>query len=590
MNILITGEAKISPVIWLKQNDTMKRILVLVTALTLNKAVAQNLLVIPDTLSGSVFSLTVHPDSVQFKPGLITQTFGINSSKYLGPTLIMRKGDSVSLTVDNQIGDTTTMHWHGLHVAPKNDGGPFSMIMNGMSWNPQFVVRNNAATYWYHPHMMGKTAAQAIKGDAGLIIVRDNDEAALNLPRTYGVDDFPIIVQSFELDTFNQFMPKGMVDSIVLVNGTDTPYVSMPAQIVRMRMLNASGERTFNFGFTANKSFQVIATDAGLLTAPASTTRIRLSPGERAEILLDLNGMMGNTIYLMSYASELPIGIQGGPTMPMPPWSPPMNSPLNGIDFNILQINVVAPTASPVTTVPATLVTDVPYSTSSANTNRYILMSADSVMVMDGPFYFNGNSYDMDRIDYRIPLNNTEIWTLKDSTMVAHPFHLHDTHFYILDRNGVPPSPTEAGRKDVLLIQSNEVVRFIAKFEDFADTSTPYMYHCHILMHEDDGMMGQFKVGSEYLGVNSEIIENSNVSIYPNPTESYLNVSLKNTLPSSNGKITVSNILGQTVFSGSFNGNTRINTSDWQTGIYTIIVLDNGGIVYRGLVVKSLRE
>ena len=145
----------------------MKRILAIAFVCFAAQANAQNLLYIPDTLSGTTFDLTVHPDSVQFFPGAITHTLGINSHKYLGPTLILRKGDSVSITVNNQMGDTTTMHWHGLHVAPANDGGPMSMIMDGMMWNPQFVVRNNAATYWYHPHMMAKTAEQAIKGDAG---------------------------------------------------------------------------------------------------------------------------------------------------------------------------------------------------------------------------------------------------------------------------------------------------------------------------------------------------------------------------------------------------------------------------------------
>lgn len=569
-----------------KTKQMTKKILVVAMMLVMGKATAQHLLLIPDTLSGTSFILSIHPDSVQFKPGKITQTFGINARKYLGPTLIMRKGDSVSITVNNNIGDTTTMHWHGFHVSPQNDGGPFSMIMNNMSWNPKFVVRNNAATYWYHPHMMAKTAAQAIKGDVGLIIIRDNEEAALNLPRRYSLDDFPIIVQSLELDTFNQFMPKGMVDSVVLVNGTDSPYVNMPAQIVRMRLLNGSGERTFNFGFTANKSFSVIANDGGLLPAPVTTTRVRLSPGERAEILLNLNGMTGNTIYLMSYASELPIGVQGGPTMPMPPWSPPMNSPLNGIDFNILQIHVVASTASPVTTIPPTLVPDTPYAESMANGHRYILMSADSIMVMDGPFYFNGNSYDMDRIDYRIPLNNVEIWTLKDSTMVAHPFHLHDVHFYILDRNGNLPSAVERGRKDVLLIEPNETVRFIAKFNDFADTTTPYMYHCHILMHEDDGMMGQFKVGASYTAVQNTIRKKEEVQLYPNPATSSINLQIGGKESNEKAELEVFNLIGHKVFESTFTNKTVVNTSEWIQGMYIVSVKLNNEIVRKTFVVN----
>ena len=561
----------------------MRRIFILLFLCCAGKSFAQHTLFIPDTLSGTSFNLTVHPDSVQFFPGKITQTFGVNSNSYLGPTLIMRKGDSVSLTVNNNMGDTTTMHWHGLHVAPKNDGGPFSMIMDGMSWNPQFIVRNNAATYWYHPHMMMKTAEQAIKGDAGLIIIRDDAEASLALPRRYGVDDFPIIVQCAELDTQNQFMPTGMVDSIVLVNGTDSPKVAMPAQVVRMRLLNASGERTFNFGFTANKAFKVIANDAGLLTAPVATTRIRLSPGERAEIVIDLDGMAGQTIYLKSNASELPTGIQGGPTMPMPPGSPLMNSPLNGIDFNILQINIGTQTASHIATIPASLVADTPYLESMANATRTIHMEADSMMVMDGPFYFNHQLFDMNRIDYHIPVNNTEIWTLLDSTMVAHPFHIHDVHFYILDRNGNPPATVERGRKDVVLIQPNETVRLIMKFEDFADTTIPYMYHCHILMHEDDGMMGQFVVGNYSDGVPN-VPTPADLRIYPNPVQDELNIATGITPP--NATITITDIFGRELYRSPYTGQLTLNTSRWNSGIYFVQLSTDGGSEVRKVLVE----
>ncbi len=564
----------------------MKKILSTILIGLSGSAFAQHPLFIPDTLSGTNFNLTVHKDSVQVFAGPITQTLGINANKYLGPTLIMRKGDSVSLNVINHIGDTTTMHWHGLHVAPKNDGGPSSLIMDGGSWNPQFVIRNRAATYWYHPHMMMKTAEQAMKGDAGLIIVRDEDEAALALPRKYGIDDFPIVVQSFELDSNNQFMPKGMVDSIVFVNGTDTPSVNMPAQVVRMRLLNASGERTFNFGFTGNRSFYVIGNDGGLLPAPVSTTRIRLSPGERAEVLLDLGGLTGTRLYLMSYASELSMGIQGGPTMPMPPGSPLMNSPLNGIDFNILQINVSVPTFSPITSIPAALIPDTPLLESMATGAHTIYMEADSMNVMDGPFYFNHNRFDMMRIDYRIPLNSVEIWTLFDSTMVAHPFHMHDVHFYILDRDGHAPSALERGRKDVLLIQPAETVRFIAKFEDFADTTTLYMYHCHILMHEDDGMMGQFLVGPAYAEGYKALAADKNIMVFPNPAANELNIKVLDATPGSPTKIRISDVLGRVVYTGFVQDVLQITTQSWPKGIYTIVFEHKGETRFENVVVN----
>lgn len=534
-------------------------------------ATAQQPLYIPDTLSGNTFSLTMHKDSVQFLPGNKTATMAFNSNAYLGPTLIVQKGTNVNIAVNNQIGDTTNIHWHGLHVAPTNDG-PRQNIMPGMSWNPQFPIMNDAATYWYHPHLHMKTALQALRGAAGLIIVRDNAENALPIPRKYGVDDFPIAVQSMQFDPQNQIDERGMEDSILLVNGTLDPYLSAPAQVIRIRLLNASGERNFNFGFTANKSFYVIGNDGGLLSAPVLVTRIRLSPGERAEILLDLTGMNGQTVYLMSYASELPTGVQGGPTMLMP-GGPPMNSPLNGIDFNILKLNVVTQTANPITTIPSTLIPQTTLSASQANATRKINFTADNMMVMDGPFYFNDSSYNENRIDYKIPLNNIEIWELDNQTMVAHPFHIHDVQFNILSINGNKPSAKEAGKKDVVMVPPMGTVKFIVKFEDFADSTTPYVYHCHILMHEDDGMMGQFLVmPSGSLDIKNVIAEGG-ISIYPNPATDRITISVKENNQGELYVIQVKDLLGREIYNMRTKATSiTLNTSAWNKGLYVITI------------------
>lgn len=490
-------------------------------------AFAQNALFIPDTLSGKNFNLRMHKDSVQWFQGKITQTLSFNEYKYLGPTLILNNGDEVNISVKNEIGDTTTVHWHGLHVPAIWDGGPHSPILDGETWKPNFIVLDKASTYWYHPHFDKKTALQAIKGAAGMIIVRDKEESALTLPRTYGVDDIPIVVQCKQLDNDNQAMPRGMQDSTLMVNGTMNAYVNLPAQVIRLRLLNASGERSFNFGFSQNKSFYVIGNDGGLLSKPIAATRVRLSPGERAEVLIDLTGMNAQSLYLMSYASELNVGVQGGPTMPMPPGSPPMDSPLNGIDYNILKIQVVAQTAKAITSIPSSLVSLTPYDEKNANITRTINITAKDSLTMDGPFFFNDSTFDMMRIDYTIPLNSTEIWSITNKSMVAHPFHTHDVQFYILDRDGNPAPERERGRKDVVLVEPNETVRIIMKFEDHADTIVPYMYHCHVLMHEDDGMMGQFMV----VPANSSAIprvEKSNFSLYPNPSNGKVHIDLNN--------------------------------------------------------------
>ncbi|MBA2613935.1 MAG: multicopper oxidase domain-containing protein [Bacteroidetes bacterium] len=553
---------------------------------------AQTQLFIPDTLVGPNYSLNMHKDSVQFFPtGKKSNTYAYNLYKYLGPTLIFNKGSNVSITMNNQIGDTTTVHWHGIHLPSKWDGGPHTPILPNAVWNPQFTVMDNAATYWYHPHMHQKTALQAIKGAAGLIIVRDAIESALMLPRKYGVDDFPLIIQCQQYNSINQAMPLGMQDSTILVNGARANYgytvnANMPAQVVRMRILNASGERSFNFGFSGNKQFYQIASDGGLLNTPNLTTRIRLAPGERAEILLNLTGMNGQTLYLMSHASELPMGIQGGPTMPMPSWATPMDSPLNGTDFNILKITVIPQTTNPITTIPSTLTNNVPYTIGQANVTRTIRFTADSAMVMDGPFYFNDSTFDMMRVDYQIPINNIEVWKLVNETMVAHPFHIHDVQFYVIDRNGNPPGPEEKGRKDVVLVPPGDSLMFITKFEDFTDSVIPYMYHCHILMHEDDGMMGQFMVRSNLTGIKETKLDNGIVSIYPNPAQNSIIVDLKES-GNSTFDITVHDLLGEIIYSEKrVNNKLIINSSQWQSGLYIISLQQDNKSINNKIIIE----
>ena len=550
---------------------------------------AQTAIAIPDTLSGSTMSLTMHLDSVQFFPGIKTKTLGFNQYSYLGPTLILQNGQNASMQIHNQINDTTNVHWHGMHVASVNDGGPHTMIMNGMSWNPQFSVLDRASTFWYHPHFHGKTAKQAIQGAAGLIIVRDSIEANLNLPRRYGIDDFPIIVQCVEFDSVNQLMPRGMQDSILLVNGTranngQSAYLNVPAQVVRLRLLNASGERTFNFGFTNNHTFKIIGSDGGLLNAPVNATRIRVSPGERYEILLDLTGMNGQSLYLMSYASELATGIQGGPTMPMPPGNPPMNSPLNGINFNILSLVIGSQTTNPITSIPSSLVQVNPIPAAQSNRTRLIDMTAINQMSMDGPFYFNGKLFNMDSINYIIPLDDTEIWEIKNSTMVAHPFHIHDIQFNILDHDGNSPPMHERGRKDVVLIKAQETVRFITKFETFTDTVIPYVYHCHILMHEDDGMMGQFLVVPQnYTGVNSNLELTKSLKIFPNPTSDYFTFELPNKTVYD---LRIFDITGKLIKSINSETNTKVDVSSLAPSNYVVFVKTKDGFYSSKLLIQ----
>ena len=499
----------------------MKTITLILFFLATNVLVAQNELLIPDTIAGTTFDLTLQNGTYQFLDGQVTNTMGVNGN-ILGPTLILNKNDDINITVDNQLDDTTTIHWHGMHVSADNDGGPHTIILPGATWNPSFTVMDRAGTYWYHPHLHEKTNLHVSKGIAGFIIVRDEDEAALELPRTYGVDDFPLVIQTKDFDASNQVVVPSNSDDVLMVNATIDPTLNVPAQVVRLRILNGSSQRVFNIGLSGNKTLYQIGSDDGLLSETNALTRLRMAPGERVEILIDMTNMQGQTLNLRSFASELPNGIYGAAypgmmsMMTLNGYNPNL---MNGTDFDIMEINVIAPTNNPVTTIPTSLVYIIPLLESLADITRTLTFTPEMMgpNALNGKFYINGGSFNMNTINYSIPLDNIEIWTISNQSPTAHPFHIHDVHFYVLDRNGVPPPASEQGRKDVILIPAMESARIIMQFTDFANDDVPYMYHCHMLTHEDDGMMGQFEVVDETIGVGEDGINSEDIILYPNP-------------------------------------------------------------------------
>ena len=198
--------------------------------------------------------MTLQNGTQQFFAGKATTTMGANGN-ILGPTLILNQGDFVNFSVKNQLKDTTTLHWHGLHVSSENDGGPHTTILPGATWTPGFTIMDKAATYWYHPHLHHRTDEHVSKGIAGLIIVKDTEEAKLSLPRTYGVDDFPLVIQTKDFDADNQIMMHSNSDKTLMVNATIDPYLNVPSQVVRFRVLNGSSQRAFNIGLNNNKNF-----------------------------------------------------------------------------------------------------------------------------------------------------------------------------------------------------------------------------------------------------------------------------------------------------------------------------------------------
>lgn len=520
------------------------RFLYLTTALVLffsvNSAIGQyNALHIPDTLSGTTFNLNMKDSFVQFRTGNQTITAGINGA-FWGPTLIMQKGDSVHMNVHNFLNDTTTLHWHGMHLPAVMDGGPHQTIPPGTIWQPYWKVTNNATTFWYHPHLHMKTEEQLIDGLGGFIIIRDAAEAALALPRTYGVDDIPLALTSRSFNASNAFTATSAYGDYEMVNGTLNPEVTLPKQYVRLRILNVEMERGYNLGFSDNRSFYVIGNDGGLLNAPVSVTRVKLMVGERVEILVDLGpDAVGSTVDLMAYNAGFPLGFPGGE----PNTTGPFGSLLNNINFKVLHINVGAATAGAITTAPTSLVTNTYWTAADATVTR-------TLNVTDGtpgtPFYFDHANFNLATINQNVKLNNVEKWTVVNNNIFGHSFHIHDVQFKIISRSSGPVSSYESGWKDTYYLQIGETVSFVAKFDDYADATHPFMYHCHMAPHEDGGLMGQFVV-TDAAGVAATEKANTDFTIFPNPANTKIYVTFADPLAQAY-YIRITNALGRTMY------------------------------------------
>ena len=509
---------------------------------------------IPDTLSGTNFNLNIKDTFAQIvNTGNQTITGAING-KFWGPTLFINKGDVVHMNVKNGLNDSTTIHWHGMHLPAVMDGGPHQVIPPGTTWQPYWEVKNDAATYWYHPHLHEMTEEQITKGIGGLIIVRDEVESKLALPRTYGVDDIPLVLTDRDFNTSNQFTVVPYGDSM-MVNGVLRPQYTIPAQVVRLRILNGALERSYNLGFSDGRSFQVITSDGGLLAAPVSLTRYLLHSGERIEILIDCSNDLGKSINLRAYNSTLAQNVAGGDLFPNGPFA----NFLARKDFDVLHINVGAKTSNPITAIPSTLRTVSTIPATDAKITRSLTISDTNIVGNKGvSFVINRKLFNINHNNYNLPLNNTEIWEITSTSNFGHPFHIHDVEFNILSSGGAAPVAAQAGWKDVVFIPARSTVKFIAKFDDYADSLHPFMYHCHISLHEDDGMMGQFIVTDQTTSVKTFSKTMNNFSVYPNPANEKLYFLFNNT----DAKIyyvSILNVVGKAVM--------MLPRPEWKDGI-----------------------
>ncbi len=452
---------------------------------------------------GAGNALTAMKGTREFINGAVSDTLGYEQD-YLGPLLRFQRGRTANIDVVNRTDDPITAHWHGMHVPGHLDGGPQLAFDPGKTWSPELPVDHPAATLWYHSHVHGRTADQVYRGLAGMIIIDDPDVVD-PLPRDYGTNDFPLIVQDRSFDRSGRMtydlgmmdMMQGFRGSEILVNGAIRPKLTVPAGLVRLRLLNASNARMYDFGFTDGRQFHQVASDGGLLPAPVAMNGLRLAPAERAEIVVDFTNRSAVRLVSRNVSSG---GMMGGGGMMN--GGGMMGSGSDDTPFEIMSFDVVDAAATGPATLPASLPSDLPDLGAPVRTRDFKL-NVHTGSMMGGMFNnligrdgqimgINGESYDMGRIDLAVPMGETELWRI-DSDMMVHPFHVHGTSFQVVKIGGRAVDPRRIGMKDVVLVDGPTEI--LVHFDKQAEKETPFMYHCHILEHEDAGMMGQFTIG-----------------------------------------------------------------------------------------------
>jgi bilirubin oxidase len=456
------------------------------------------------------FNLNLQSGQSAILPNVMTPTWGINQT-FLGGTLRARKGDNVHINVTNDLPETSTLHWHGVKLPAYADGGPHQPIQPSETWLSEYTIDQPAATLWYHSHQLHKTGEQVYNGLAGMFIVDDEQSELLNLPSAYGVDDFPVIIQDrdFNDDGSLNYLSRldlekglrGVKGEVMLVNGVITPTLAVTKSLIRLRILNGSNARVYQLLFDDNRSFKVIASDGGLLEAPEVTQTIKLAPGERAEIVVDvIDGGMPQLLHrpghdLMPNMKKLSIIQKIGMAIFG-------NDEDVKSEFEIMQIDASKVTTSDAS-VPNQLTIHTDLSTHSIAMRRVMTLKMESgspliflssaILGSRDLMTINDKSMDINRIDERVKAGSVEVWEIRNKSRMLHPFHIHNVQFKIVSRLG-GLHDHEKGFKDVVIVYPGERVEVIMKFPEFRDENTPYMYHCHILEHEDRGMMGQFVV------------------------------------------------------------------------------------------------
>ena len=429
-------------------------------------------------------TLTAARGAHEFVAGVPSASMGYNGS-YLGPTIVVERGGRYDLLVENELDELTTVHWHGMDIQADADGGPRQPIQPGQTWNARFSVHQPASTAWYHPHAMGTTASQVAAGLAGMIIVRDGTTAAARdleaaLPHTYGVDDLPVIIQDRRLSpegvsAYRPAMPDimhGFRGNALLTNGSMAPVADVPAGWVRLRFLNGSNSAYLQLTFPELLDAQVIASDGGYLDEPVPVTQLILAAAERYEVVVDASALDPSSGEVAWITALTDAGV-----------SAPVLGLRSGGEAGVQSLpeRLLAPAR----------IVGPQEEMDSLPRRRFVLETRG--MMSRTPFTINGRGMDLSRIDERIQVGTTEIWEIVNAgpMQMTHSFHVHSTHFQVVSVDGEAPPAHMAGRKDTVIVPAGATVEIAVHFDRHTGV---FMYHCHMLEHEESGLMGQIQV------------------------------------------------------------------------------------------------
>jgi FtsP/CotA-like multicopper oxidase with cupredoxin domain len=432
--------------------------------------VARDISPAPDTVE---YVLTAAPERLALAPGKETDAYAYNGS-VPGPTLEAREGDHVVIHFRNRLPEPTTIHWHGLHLPYVADGSPFHPVEPGEDYTYAFPIPpGTAGTYWYHPHPHEQTTWQIGKGLFGAFIVRDENDPLAGIPEKllilhdnrFGEDGslaFPEPgTRQERIDEEN-----GREGDVLFVNGQVSPTMRIRSgEVQRWRVLNASGARVYRLALDGH-SFLHVGSDGGLFERPVERDELLLANTERVELLVRGTAQPGEEVVLRS--------------LPYDRYRP-LTRPETWTDtLGLLTLRYTEEPPITEAAIPDSLRHVAPLDPADATAEHIMRLSQGRI---------NGKRMDMDRIDVRAPLGATEIWEIRNLVGMDHPFHLHGFRFQVLSRDG-EPVPYRSW-KDTVNVPKRGTVRIIVRYSDYAGK---WMFHCHIVDHEDLGMMGVLEV------------------------------------------------------------------------------------------------